>query len=143
VNDFKEKIKILRQEKKMGRKNTLDILREAIGELNLTEEPIANYYTLGKIIGSGKYGVVRKGTSIANPEFTVAIKIIDMNKLSSQFHSLIQEILTLKKVDHPNIVSIHEMFRDDNKLFLVLEYVEGQELFDFVTERFKLMESEA
>lgn len=128
---------------KRGRKDTMDILREAIGELNLTEEPITNFYEMGKILGSGKYGVVRKGTSIKNPDFNVAIKVIDMSKLSSQFHSLIQEILTLKKVDHPNIVSIYEMFKDDEKLYLVMEFVEGQELFDFVTERFKLMESEA
>lgn len=121
----------------------MDILRDAIGELGLTEEPITNYYTLDNIMGSGKYGVVRKGTSLKNPDFHVAIKVIDMAKLSSQFHSLIQEILTLKKIDHPNIVSIYEMFKDNDKLYLVLEYVEGQELFDFVTERFKLMESEA
>lgn len=121
----------------------MEILRDAIGELGLTEEPITNYYTLDKIMGSGKYGVVRKGTSLKNPDFHVAIKVIDMAKLSSQFHSLIQEILTLKKIDHPNIVSIYEMFKDNEKLYLVLEYVEGQELFDFVTERFKLMESEA
>lgn len=35
------------------------------------------------------------------------------------------------------------MYKDDEKLYLVMEYVEGMELFDFVTERFKLMESEA
>ena len=74
----------------------MEILREAIGELDITEEPISKYYHMDKIIGSGKYGVVKRGVSIVNPEFKVAIKIIDMRKLSSQFHSLIQEILTLK-----------------------------------------------
>lgn len=98
---------------------------------------------MDKIIGSGKYGVVKRGVSIVNPDFKVAIKIIDIRKLSSQFHSLIQEILTLKKVDHPNIVSVHELYKDADRLYLVMELVEGMELFDFVTERFKLMESEA
>jgi calcium-dependent protein kinase len=114
-----------------------------MGELHLSEEPITDFYIMGKIIGSGKYGVVRKGTSIKNSNFNVAVKVIDMSKLSSQFHSLIQEILTLKKVDHPNIVSIYEMYKDDEKLYLVMEYVEGQELFDFISQRFKLLESEA
>jgi len=123
--------------------DSIDILREITGDLGITEEPISNYYSLGKILGSGKYGVVRQGISLKNPNFKCAIKVIDMNKLSSQLHSLIQEILTLKKVDHPNIVSISEMFKDEDKLYLVMEYVEGQELFDFVTERFKLLESEA
>lgn len=118
-------------------------MKEAIGELGLSEEPITDYYTMDKIIGSGKYGVVKRAASVMNPGFRVAIKIIDMKKLNSQFHSLVQEILTMKKVDHPNIVSIHEMFKNEEKLYLVMEYVEGMELFDFVAERFKLKESEA
>lgn len=143
VNDFKLKITELKREHKRGRINTIEVIKEAMGELDLTEEPIAKYYTLGKILGSGKYGVVRKGISTKNPDFKVAVKVIDISKLASQFHSLIQEILTLKKIDHPNIVTIYEMFKDDERLYLVMEYVEGQELFDFVSERFKLKEKEA
>lgn len=143
VKQFKEMVEGQKSKEKRRRKSTIEILREAVGELGLTEEPITNYYRMEKILGSGKYGVVRKGYAIDDPSRFVAIKIIDMKKLSSQFHSLVQEILTLKKVDHPNIVSIHEMFKDEEKLYLVMEHVEGMELFDFVTDRFKLMESEA
>lgn len=143
VNEFKEKIQELRKEHQRGRINTIDLLRDALGELNLTEEPINDHYELGKILGSGKYGVVRKGVKKNNPDFRVAVKVIDVSKLNSQFHSLIQEILTLKKMDHPNIVKIYEMYKDDETLYLVMEYVEGEELFDFVADRFKLKEKEA
>ena len=132
-----------RKESSPVRNNTMDIIRETLGELGITQEPITNHFKLEKIIGSGKYGVVRRGVSVVNPEYKVAIKIIDMRKLSSQYHSLIQEILTLKKVDHPNIVSIHELYQDSDRLYLLMDLVEGMELFDFVTERFKLKETEA
>ena len=125
------------------RNSAMDIIRDGLGELGITEEPITNHFKLEKIVGSGKYGVVRKGVSVVNPDYKVAIKIIDMRKLNSQYHSLIQEILTLKKVDHPNIVSIHELYKDKDRLYLVMDLVEGMELFDFVTERFKLKEYEA
>ncbi|CAI2362808.1 unnamed protein product [Moneuplotes crassus] len=143
VNDFKIKIQNLKREHQRGRINTFDLLRDALEELDLTEEPINEHYELGKILGSGKYGVVRKGVAKNNPDFRVAVKVIDVSKLNSQFHSLIQEILTLKKADHPNIVKIHEMYRDDETLYLVMEYVDGEELFDFIADRFKLKESEA
>jgi hypothetical protein len=56
----------------------MDVIREAMGDLHLSEEPITDFYRMGKILGSGKYGVVRKGTSIKNESFNVAIKVIDM-----------------------------------------------------------------
>lgn len=55
---------------------------------------------------------------------------------------LVQEILTLQKVDHPNIVKIYEIFREPSKLYLVMELVEGEELLDYVRERFTLDEKE-
>ena len=63
--------------------------------------------------------------------------------MTSQFHSIIQEILTLKKWDHPNIVKIYEIFRDNKKLYIVMEFVEGKELLNYVIEQYKLKESEA
>lgn len=54
-----------------------------------------------------------------------------------------QEILSLKNWDHPNIVKIYEIFKDSKNLYIVMEFVEGKELFDYVVERHKLKESDA
>lgn len=54
-----------------------------------------------------------------------------------------QEILTLKKCDHPNIVKIHDIFRDNKKLYIVMDFVEGKELLNYIIEQCKLKEAGA
>lgn len=54
-----------------------------------------------------------------------------------------QEILTLKRVDHPSIVKLLEIYKDENRLYLVLEYIPGKELFDYIVDKSSLRESEA
>jgi serine/threonine protein kinase len=127
----------------MERSHRLDILNEALSDFGITEEPIGNYYSMEKVIGSGKYGVVKLGKSVNDSEYKVAIKVIKLEKLMSQYYSIVQEIYALKKIDHPNVVKIHEIFKDERKLYIVMEYVEGKELFDFVVQKMKLLESEA
>ena len=34
-----------------------------------------------------------------------------------------KEISILKKVDHPNIIKLYEVFEDDKYLYLIMEYV--------------------
>lgn len=143
VNKFKSKCQPLTISSKMERTHKLDILNEALSDLGLTKEPIENYYTIGEVMGAGKYGVVKEGRSITNPDYKVAVKVIKLDKLKSQYHSVIQEVLALKKIDHPNVVKIREIFKDAKKLYIVMEYVEGMELFDFVVQKMKLLESEA
>jgi len=58
-----------------------------MNDLNITDEPIRNYYVLEEVIGSGKYGVVRKAHSKLNPDYQVAIKCIELDKLTSNYHS--------------------------------------------------------
>jgi serine/threonine-protein kinase HSL1 (negative regulator of Swe1 kinase) len=55
---------------------------------------------------------------------------------------LVQEILTLQKADHPNIVKVYEVFKDPSKLYIVMEYIDGLELFDLIRERYFLREEE-
>lgn len=143
VNMFKNKCKRLTIASKMERNNKLDILNEALADLSITDEPIKQYYHLGEVMGAGKYGVVKVGKSLSKPGYRVAVKVIKLEKLKSQYHSVVQEILALKKIDHPNVVKIHEIFKDSKKLYIVMEYVEGKELFDFVVQKMKLLESEA
>ena len=37
--------------------------------------------------------------------------------------------------NHPDIMRIYDIFKGDKELFLILEYVEGEELFDFLVNR--------
>jgi calcium-dependent protein kinase len=71
------------------------------------------------------------------------VKTIKLDKMTTLFHSIVQEIVALKKCDHPSIVKIHEIYKDKKKLHIVLDFVEGQELLDYIIKHNKLKESEA
>jgi serine/threonine protein kinase len=49
----------------------------------------------------------------------------------------------LKSIDHPNIVKLLDVFEDEKRLCLVMELMEGGELFDFIVAREQLTEQEA
>ena len=38
----------------------------------------------------------------------------------------------MKEINHPNIVSFYDVFKDPKKIYLVLEYLEGGELYDHI-----------
>ena len=117
-------------------------MNDALKDLNITDKDITKFYKFGAVIGSGKYGLVKKATSIQNESIKVAIKTINLTKIGQRFYIVAQEILTMKKVDHPNIVKLYEIFRENDKLYLVMEYIEGKELFDYLFDN-KLKETDA
>ena len=43
-----------------------------------------------------------------------------------------QEIVSLLKVDHPNIVKIHEIFKNKKKVYIVMEKAPGMDLLDYL-----------
>jgi serine/threonine protein kinase len=63
----------------------------------------------------------------------VAIKSIVKEKLirSSQgANILVNEIHCMRCLDHKNILKLHRVYEDDEKVFLILEYLEGGDLFN-------------
>ena len=80
-----------------------------------------------KIIGSGSYGNIIKVKSKINNKI-YAMKI--MGKHNNNKYSIL-EILILKKLDHPNIVKYIKDFEDNLNYYIIIEYIIGQNLFDF------------
>lgn len=83
-----------------------------------------------KVLGAGSFGKVFLSESIEDPNFKVAIKVLNKKKLGSQLEQLMCEVEILTKLDHPNIVKYYETYQDDKYLYLVMEYCPGGELFD-------------
>ncbi|CCF57968.1 hypothetical protein KAFR_0D03200 [Kazachstania africana CBS 2517] len=54
-----------------------------------------------------------------------------------------REIVIMKLISHPNVMGLYEVWENKSELFLVLEYVDGGELFDYLVSRGKLSEREA
>jgi len=51
-----------------------------------------------------------------------------------------REIHILKLVRHPNLVQLYEIIETPKTLFLVIEYMENGELFDYISNNKRLKE---
>ncbi|KAG6538233.1 hypothetical protein ZIOFF_003345 [Zingiber officinale] len=69
-------------------------------------------YELGKILGEGNFGKIKR------------------------------EIATLKLLKHPHVVRLYEVSASKTKIYMVLEYVDGGELFDRIALKGRLSERE-
>jgi serine/threonine protein kinase len=76
----------------------------------------------------------------------VAIKIVRKDFLDSKpslRKKMRREISVLKLLSHPNVMSLIDVFEIETHLFLVMEFVDGLELFEFLVRRGALPASEA
>lgn len=54
-----------------------------------------------------------------------------------------REIALARQIDHPNVVKVMDVFASPSKVYLVLELVEGGELFDKIVQDGRLTEPKA
>ncbi|KAH3676004.1 hypothetical protein WICMUC_002300 [Wickerhamomyces mucosus] len=87
-------------------------------------------YTIISRIGEGAFSKVYKSHD-NQLNITVAIKIIEKSKMSnSQIDSILKEISIMRRLDHPNVVKLHNFINTKTHTFLVIEYISGGELFN-------------
>jgi len=103
---------------------------------------VETFYKFGKEIGKGGFSVVYKATERATGK-KYAIKRIQKDEEGVDIELLKREIYIMKKVDHPNILKLFEVYEDEDYFFLVLELVEGLELFDKIVDRGNYSEKDA
>jgi len=108
----------------------------------ITPGKVEDFYEFGKEIGKGGFSVVYKAKEISTGKH-FAIKRIQKDEEGVDIELLKREIYIMKKVDHPNILKLYEVYEDDDHFFLVLELVEGLELFDKIVDRGNYSESDA
>lgn len=101
-------------------------------------------YEMGRTLGEGHFGKVRLARH-AESGRAFAIKILDRQRiLAMKINEQIKtEIATLKLLKHPNVVRLYEVSASKTKIYMVLEYVNGGELFDKIALKGKLPEKEA
>ena len=86
-------------------------------------------------IDEGAFGIVLMARNKENKEIVAIKKIKEKFKKWEDCMNL-KEISSLRKLKHPNIIKLKEVFKLENELFLVFEYCE-KNLFKFYTENFK------
>ncbi|CAM8919639.1 unnamed protein product [Rhodiola kirilowii] len=100
-------------------------------------------YEMGRLLGKGTFAKVYHARNLITGE-GVAIKIMSKEKLkkSGMMKQIEREISIMKLVKNPNVVDLKEVMATKSKIFFVMEYVKGGELFDKVA-RGKLKEDVA
>uniref|UniRef100_A0A2N9E6C6 non-specific serine/threonine protein kinase n=1 Tax=Fagus sylvatica TaxID=28930 RepID=A0A2N9E6C6_FAGSY len=100
-------------------------------------------YELGRTLGEGNFGKVKFAKNIETGQ-SFAVKILEKNKIIhlNITDQIKREIGTLKLLKHLNIVRLHEVLASKTKIYMVLEYVTGGELFDRIAYKGKLKEDE-
>ncbi|KAG6407269.1 hypothetical protein SASPL_130255 [Salvia splendens] len=90
-------------------------------------------YEVGKLLGHGTFAKVYHARNVKTNE-SVAIKVIDKEKIVklSLTAQVKREISILRRVRHPNIVQLFEVMATKTKIYFVMEYVKGGELFSKV-----------
>ncbi|CAH2351394.1 probable serine/threonine-protein kinase Hsl1p [[Candida] railenensis] len=117
-------------------------------------------WKLGRTLGRGSTGRVRLAKNV-NTGQLAAVKIVpksNFKKLENPKYKrstlmengkdrlpygIEREIIIMKLISHPNIMGLYDVWENKNDLYLILEYIEGGELFDYLIKRGKLQEFEA
>ncbi|KAJ1273794.1 hypothetical protein BS78_05G012000 [Paspalum vaginatum] len=102
-------------------------------------------YELGRLLGKGTFGKVHYARNLESNQ-GVAIKMVDKDRVLSkvgQSEQIRREITTMRLVAHKNIVELHEVMATRNKIYFVMEYVKGGELFNKIEKSGKLTEAAA
>lgn len=101
-------------------------------------------YELGRTLGEGTFAKVKFARNTETGE-NVAIKILDKEKVlkHKMINQIKREISTMKLIRHPNVIRMYEVMASKTKIYIVLEFVTGGELFDKIATRGRLKEDEA
>ena len=54
-----------------------------------------------------------------------------------------REIVVMKLIEHPNIMRLYDVWETSSDLYLILEYVDGGELFEYICDKGRLGTPEA
>ncbi|KAL3521298.1 hypothetical protein ACH5RR_019447 [Cinchona calisaya] len=90
-------------------------------------------YDFGRLLGQGNFAKVYYGRNLASGQ-SVAIKVIDKEKILKVglINQTKREISVMGLVKHPNILQLYEVMATKTKIYFVLEYAKGGELFNKV-----------
>mmetsp|Transcript_39418 Transcript_39418/g.109642 ORF Transcript_39418/g.109642 Transcript_39418/m.109642 type:complete len:366 (-) Transcript_39418:187-1284(-) len=103
-------------------------------------------FDLRATVGTGTFGRVRVVKIKGSPDRTpMALKIMKKSEVIrlKQVEHVKAEVGILARIEHPFIVNLLAKFQDDKRLFLLLEFVNGGELFSHLRKQGRLPDPDA
>lgn len=109
-----------------------------------SETTIFNKYELGKLLGCGAFAKVYHARDIKDGR-SVAIKIINKTRVSNAIlmANIKREISIMRRLRHPHIVKLDEVLATKTKIYFVMEFVKGGELFAKIAKAGKFSEDQS
>ena len=103
-----------------------------------------SFYKFGRMIGRGAFGKVNIGLNILTGRI-VAIKSFNKQNLSNEKakRKILYETNLMRGLYHPSVTKILETFETDKYMLIIMEYISGGNLQNFVKKRRKLCEKTA
>jgi eukaryotic-like serine/threonine-protein kinase len=125
-------------------KGVMDQVEIDIVETLLQRDQVFPGYEIVEVLGRGGMGVVYRARQ-KNLNRPVAIKTVLMNLVTTPgaLARFEKEAITVAGLRHPNIVAAYDFGRQNNRLFFVMELLEGQDLQSYIDKQGRLGEATA
>lgn len=101
-------------------------------------------YEVGRTIGEGTFAKVKFAQNTETGE-SVAMKVLDRATIikHNMADQIKREISIMKLVRHPHVVRLQEVLASRTKIYIILEFITGGELFDKIVHLGKLSENDS
>ncbi|KAG0671522.1 hypothetical protein C6P45_000354 [Maudiozyma exigua] len=84
-----------------------------------------------RVIGQGAFATVKRAAERKTGK-TYAVKIINKRKVIGNIDGVARELEVLEKLKHPRIVRLKAFYEDNINYYMVMEFISGGDLMDFV-----------
>ncbi|KAH6585771.1 hypothetical protein BASA61_006755 [Batrachochytrium salamandrivorans] len=128
-------------DKLFGRKETPDSGSHTVRAGAISNEFEANYF-IGNPLGTGAFAIVKEAIRKSD-SVKFAVKIVDKTKVKGQESLIAGEIAVLKQLNHPNIVTLVDLYTTPQSYYLVMNLATGGELFDRILAKGSYTEKDA
>ncbi|CCH59223.1 hypothetical protein TBLA_0B03840 [Henningerozyma blattae CBS 6284] len=135
--DFKDQLEIAKNEYRTNLNNSTNpgiSNKKHLNGLNgiPSQQGILKDFSINdEVVGQGAFATVKKAVERSTGR-TFAVKIINKRKVMGNLSGVTRELEILRKLDHPRIVRLKGFYEDEESYYLVMEFVSGGDLMDFV-----------
>jgi len=116
----------------------IDEAHKCIKMCDVTED-----YDLIEEIGQGQYAIVHQAEKLEDPDKGTEFAVKLINKKASGMTVTDKEIAVMMRIENPNCVKLHAVYETEEEVQMVLELLQGADLFDRIVSKAKYPENEA
>ncbi|XP_029022860.1 serine/threonine-protein kinase DCLK3 [Betta splendens] len=109
----------------------------------VTAADIERRYDMGRVVGDGNFAVVRECRRRGGGARAFAMKVVERAKLAGREHMMQNELSLLGSLRHPRVVRLFAHHHTHTHFYLLMELVDGGDLFEAISDRGRFPEAEA